>query len=95
MRFEWDQNKDAANRTTANGKRIQMTDRDPNPDEMPTEVDFSNAASPEIGKYAHHFKGEVRMVVLDQDIAARFSDSAAVNDALRSYLANAPAQADG
>lgn len=72
-----------------------MTDRDPNPDEMPTEVDFSDAANPEIGKYTNHFKGEVRMVVLDQDIAARFPDSAAVNDALRSYLANAPAQADG
>ena len=71
-----------------------MTDRDPNPDEMPTEVDFSDAASPEIGKYTHHFK-EVRMVVLDQDIAARFPDSAAVNDALRLYLANAPAQTDG
>lgn len=72
-----------------------MTDGDPNPDDIPTEVDFSDAANPEIGKYTHHFKGAVRMVVLDQDIAARFPDSAAVNDALRSYLANAPAQAEG
>ena len=46
---------------------IQMTDRDPNPDEMPIDVDFSDAANPEVGKYTHHFK-EVRMVVLDQDI---------------------------
>lgn len=72
-----------------------MTDRDPNPDAMPTEIDFSDAANPEIGKYTHHLKGEVRMVVLDQDVAVRFPDSAAVNDALRSYLANAPAQTDG
>lgn len=72
-----------------------MTDRDPNLDEMPTEVDFSDAACPTIGKYANQFKGEVRMVVLDQDVAARFPDSAAVNDALRSYLANTPMQADG
>ncbi len=72
-----------------------MTDRDPNPDEMPTEVDFSDAAKLAVGKYADRFKREVRMVVLDQDIAARFPDSAAVNDALRTYLANAPASADG
>ena len=72
-----------------------MTNRDPNPDEMPTEVDFSDAAKPAVGKYADRFKGEVRMVVLDQDVAARFPDSAAVNDALRTYLANAPASEDG
>lgn len=78
-----------------NAKGIQVTDRDPNPDEMPTDVDFSDAASPVIGKYTDHFRGEIRMVVLDQDVAARFPDSAAVNDALRSYLANTPEPADG
>ena len=72
-----------------------MTDREPNLDEMPTEVDFSDDANPVIGKYADHFQGEVRMVVLDEDLAARFPDSAAVNDALRSYLANTPTQAGG
>ncbi len=86
---------ETANRTNANEKRIQKTDRDPNLDAMPTEVDFSDAASPEIGKQTRHFKGEVRMIVLDQDIAGRFPDSAAVDDALRPFLANAPAQADG
>lgn len=72
-----------------------MTDRDPIPDEMPPEVDFSDTVNPEIGKYSQHFKGEVRMVVLDEDVAGRFPDSAAVNDALRSYLSNAPTQSDG
>ena len=72
-----------------------MTDRDPNPKEMPTQVDFSDAVNPAVGKYADRLKGEVRMVVLDQDVAARFPDSAAVNDALRTYLSNAPASADG
>ena len=72
-----------------------MTDRDSDPDEMPALVDFSDAVNPIVGKYADRFKGEVRMVVLDQDVAARFPNSAAVNDALRSYLANAPTPADG
>ena len=72
-----------------------MTDRDPDLDEMPKEIDFSDAADPVIGKYAHRLGGDVRMVVLDQDVAARFPDSAAVNDALRSYLTNPQARTDG
>ncbi len=116
MRFEWEQNKDAANRSkhgvgfdeaaSVFQDQRSRTVHDPrhsdDEDRYLTLGFFDHGrllvvwhTDREISKYTHHFKGEVRMVVLDQDISARFPDSAAVNDALRSYLASPPAQADG
>ncbi len=57
--------------------------KDPKTDkvaEMQPEYDFSAGVR---GKYAARFDEGSNVVVLDPDVAARFPDSAAVNEALR------------
>ena len=54
----------------------------PDPDRR-DEYDFSRG---ERGKYANRFVEGSNVVVLDPDVAKRFSDSASVNEALRSFL---------
>lgn len=54
----------------------------PDPD-MLDEYDFSGGVR---GKYADRFPRDVRLVALDPDVAAAFSDAVAVNDALRGLL---------
>ena len=48
--------------------------------EMQPEYDFSTGVR---GKYAKRFQEGSNVVVLDPDVAARFPDSTAVNEALR------------
>jgi len=52
-------------------------------DEMPAEIDFSNA---ERGRYAARVGAGVRMVILEPDVTEFFPDSEAVNAALRMVL---------
>ena len=50
---------------------------------MRAEYDFSNAVR---GKYARAFRESTNVVVLEPDVAARFKNSRAVNEALRAVL---------
>ena len=68
-----------------------MNDTDPDPADMPKDLDFSDAAKPEIGKFASPMRGDVRMVILDPDVASKFPDADAVNAALRSLPVQSPA----
>lgn len=52
-------------------------------DEMRAEYDFSNAVR---GKYYKRLAQGSNAVVLDPDVAAKFADSEAVNEALRNLL---------
>ena len=78
-------------RSDTNSEAILMNDTDPDPAEMPKDLDFSDAANPQIGKFSSRMQDGVRMVVLDPDIASRFPDAAAVNAALRSLPTQSPA----
>jgi hypothetical protein len=58
-----------------------MKDREPDRvADIRPEYDFSRGVR---GKYAQRFQEGSNVVVLDPDVAARFPDSMAVNDALR------------
>ena len=50
---------------------------------MLDEYDFNQGVR---GKYADRIKRESSVIVLEPDVAAVFSDSAAVNEALRALL---------
>jgi hypothetical protein len=56
---------------------------DPDQD-MPDEVDFSGGVR---GRYADRFGGGRNIVVLEPDVAEVFKNSAAVNKALRTVIA--------
>lgn len=58
-------------------------------DDMRTEYDFSEG---ERGKYAKRYANRTNLVLLDPDVASAFSDSTAVNRALRALLEIAPAR---
>ena len=60
-------------------------------DEIRPEYDFSNGRP---NPYAARFKTGVTVVTLDADVAERFPDAAAVNDALRALakIADRPAK---
>jgi hypothetical protein len=53
------------------------------PEDMQPEYDFSGGVR---GKYAARFRKGTNLVVLEPDVAKFFSDSAAVNDALRGLI---------
>lgn len=72
-----------------------MTEKDPDLSEMPTNVDFSDKAKPAVGKYANRLSGDVRLVLLDPDVAVRFPSADAVNKALRSIISSPDASANG
>ena len=57
-----------------------MRKRERPDDEMRPEYDFSKGVR---GKYAARFAEGSNVVVLEPDVAARFHDSRAVNEALR------------
>jgi hypothetical protein len=61
-----------------------------NGDDMREEYDFSNAVR---GKYYEQYRQGTNVVLLEADVAEVFSDSAAVNDALRLLVALADAKA--
>ena len=58
--------------------------KEPESDEMHAEYDFSPG---ERGKYAKRYHQECNVIVLDPDVAARFPNSGAVNQALRTLAA--------
>ena len=58
-------------------------------DGMRTEYDFSTAVR---GKYAARYRRGTNVVVLDPDIAKAFTDSRAVNRALRAILKALPSR---
>lgn len=54
-------------------------------DDMPTEIDFSNAAR---GNYARRIVPGATMILLEPDVAQKFRNSDAVSVALRMLLRN-------
>lgn len=60
-----------------------MSNEQNNENEMLDEYDFSNGVR---GKYVERLKQGSNVVVLDEDVAKVFSDSASVNQALRALL---------
>ncbi len=51
--------------------------------EMLDEYDFSKGIR---GKYAERYKKGTNVIIVDPDVAEYFSDSKAINDALRSII---------
>lgn len=63
-----------------------MSQKPSNPEEeMLSEYDFSGGVR---GKYYEEYKKGTNVVLLEPDLARVFHDSAAVNEALRRYLAD-------
>ncbi len=59
----------------------------PDPDdEIEPEYDFRSLRGAVRGKYAARYQERLRVVRLEPDISAAFTDEAAVNAALREYL---------
>lgn len=57
--------------------------RNPGPDTMPIEIDFSGGVR---GKYAKRYAAGTNVVLLDPDICVVFRDSESVNRVLRSIV---------
>ena len=55
-------------------------------DDVQPEYDFRSLRGVVRGKYATRFREHLRIVRLEEDVAAAFTDEAAVNTALREYL---------
>ena len=68
-------------------KKVKTEVREP---EMRAEYDFRGGVR---GKYAARFARGTNIVILEPDVAARFPDSKAVNDALRALAAVADRKA--
>ena len=60
------------------------TNPEVDPEEMLPEYDFSNGVR---GKYAERYRQGTNVVLLEDDVAQMFHDSATVNAALRQYIA--------
>ena len=65
-------------------------------DDIQPDYDFRSMRGVVRGKYAERYQEKPRLIRLEADIAAAFADEAAVNAALRDYLARGlgPHQAD-
>ena len=59
-------------------------------DELRPEYDFRSLRGVARGKYAARYQERLRVVRLATDVAAAFTDEAAVNAALREYLREHP-----
>jgi len=64
-------------------------------DDVHEEYDFSTLRGVVRGKYATQYGERVRIIHLDPDVAAAFPDDAAVNSALRQFLAEHPRENAG
>ncbi|MDY0170598.1 MAG: hypothetical protein RBS80_28920 [Thermoguttaceae bacterium] len=67
----------------------------PADDPLRPEYDFRSLQGVQRGKYAARYRERLRMVRLADDVAPAFADEAAVNDALRAYLRDHPAEHSG
>ena len=72
-----------------------MIEPDPNLDQMPSDISFTDDAKPKIGKYAAKLDGDVRLVRLDPDVAVRFPNADTVNAALRTLMSPDSPTTDG
>ena len=64
---------------------MKMKSRDGGPDDLRPEYDLRQLLKKGVqGKYARRYHQETNVVVLDPDMAERFPNSEAVNQALRS-----------
>ena len=59
-------------------------------DDLQPEYDFRSMRGVVRGKYAARYQERLRVVRLAADVAAAFTDEAAVNAALREYLGGHP-----
>ncbi|MFM9059191.1 MAG: hypothetical protein ACKOSQ_08720 [Planctomycetaceae bacterium] len=64
-------------------------------DDMRDEYEFGALEGVVRGKYAARYAEGLRVVRLDPDVAAAFPDEAAVNSALRRFLAEHPRENAG
>lgn len=55
-------------------------------DELRPEYDFAAMKGGVRGKYAERYKQGTNLILLEDDVAAVFTDAKAVNDALRSLI---------
>jgi hypothetical protein len=62
---------------------MSKSKREPRDPDLRDEYDFSRGVR---GKYAKRFAEGSNVVVLDPDVAKRFSDSESVNEALRTFF---------
>ncbi len=61
-------------------------------DHLLPEYNFRSLAGLVRGKYAARYRERLRVVRLAADVAASFPDEAAVNEALRKYIAEHPTE---
>jgi hypothetical protein len=71
--------------------KMAVSPNPPEPDGMRDDYDFRQLKGVVRGKYAERYREKLRVVRLAEDVAGAFSDEAAVNEALRSYLRSHPA----
>ncbi len=67
----------------------------PSGEPLRPEYDFRSLQGVQRGKYAARYRERLRIVRLADDVAPAFADEAAVNDALRAYLRDHPAEHSG
>ena len=61
-------------------------------DDLQPDYDFRSMRGVVRGKYARRYQERLRVVRLESDVSAAFADEAAVNAALRDYLARGMGQ---
>lgn len=64
-------------------------------DDIPPEYDFEAMAAPVRGKHLEKYRRHVRMIQLNEDLAARYPDAEAIVAALRRDAATAPPSTAG
>ena len=70
-----------------NGGNMKMaTSTEPTSDELRPEYDFKAMKGVMRGKYTKRYQERLRVVRIAGDVAAAFTDEAAVNEDLRQYL---------
>ena len=62
---------------------MNMENSDELNDELREEYDFSQMMGGVRGKYANEYHKDVKLIMLEPDVAKMFPDAKAVNDALR------------
>ena len=68
------------------GNMKMATSPEPTSDELRPEYDFKAMKGVVRGKYTKRYQERLRVVRIAENVAAAFTDEAAVNEALRQYL---------